>query len=117
MRQCNIYFPFIWNSCAPSNVIIFSSQLLLGTSSSRENFFKINVNVDPSHNYCPLCGDLVESTFYLSITYKIVSSVWYIIILIWLGWKIVLHMEPSLLFESFFSLEGKVKSMDSFSMI
>ncbi|GAU32048.1 hypothetical protein TSUD_214030 [Trifolium subterraneum] len=94
----SLIFKNIWESPAPSKVIIFSWQLFYDRVPTMENLLLRGVLTSNSGGNCVWCGDIRESSTHLFLHCKVALVVWYEIFK-WLG--VVIIMPPNL-----FSLLG-----------
>jgi hypothetical protein len=86
-------FGDIWDSPAPSKVILFSWQLLHDRVPTKDNFLLRGILPDVSSGFCVWCGDIRESSNHLFLHCKTAFIVWYEIFK-WLG--VVIVMPPNL---------------------
>lgn len=112
----NPNLPLIWESWAPSEILVFSWQILQNRYSSKENLFKRKVILDLEGVLCSLCDHWLESISNLFVTCNFSSSVWYVVFR-WLGFQVVLPRELGCLFEFVYFFGGRFKVMGGFIMI
>ncbi|GAU32685.1 hypothetical protein TSUD_145590 [Trifolium subterraneum] len=80
--------PKVWKTWAPSNVAVFSWQLLQDRLPTRQNLWKRGVIGDVSASTCVLCGLEPETADHLFGSCNQISQIWYGI-LRWLGVELV----------------------------
>jgi hypothetical protein len=95
----------VWDSFAPTKVVIFSWQLLLQMLPTRVNLCRRGVLRSPSQCLCVWCRSEVESETHVFTTCRV--EVW-VAIYCWLGLTTVILGSVSLPFETFdFPFKGK----------
>lgn len=95
----------VWNSWAPSKVIVFSWQLLIDRIPSRRNLIRRGVPLPVGGVGCAFCDCPSESAVHLFISCPYFFPVWYQVST-WLGWELVLPMGLPQQFQAFSGLGG-----------
>ncbi|MCH88363.1 LINE-1 reverse transcriptase like, partial [Trifolium medium] len=104
-----LIFEKIWDSPAPSKVIVFSWQLLHDRVPTKENMLVRGILPDENGGGCVWCPGVSESSSHLFLHCKVAMEVWYEIFK-WLGVVIVM---PPTLFHLFDCLSEAVKAKKS----
>jgi hypothetical protein len=97
----------IWESPAPSKVIVFSWQLLYDRVPTKSNLLKRGVLHHGDHGNCVWCLNCIENSQHLFLHCKVAMFVWYEVFR-WLG--VVLVMPPSI-FQLFDCLSVSAKNI------
>jgi hypothetical protein len=93
----------VWKSRAPSEVIVFSWQLLQDRVPTRQNLLKCRAIRDLGDALCAFCGISIEAIDHLLVTCVSISLVWYSIFR-WLGFLFVSPISISSVFQGFIGL-------------
>jgi hypothetical protein len=97
----------VWESYAPTKVVIFSWQLLLERLPTRGNLFRRGLLQSPAQSLCAWCNSDVETEVHLFMTCSVAVAVWSAIHS-WLGLFTAVPGNVSLSFQAFgFPLKTK----------
>ncbi|PNY12727.1 ribonuclease H [Trifolium pratense] len=91
---------FLWESLAPSKVIVFSWQLLLCRLPIRVNLAKREIVDHDSNSFCVLCPMHLESEGHLFGWCALASSLWSKVFG-WFGWDVAVTRDPLEIFRRF----------------
>ncbi|MCI07972.1 hypothetical protein A2U01_0029042, partial [Trifolium medium] len=91
---------FLWESLAPSKVIVFSWQLLLQRLPTRVNLAKRGIVEHGSNSFCVFCPMDLESESHLFGWCAFASSLWSKVFR-WIGWDVAVPREPLEIFRRF----------------
>jgi hypothetical protein len=66
----------VWDSCAPSKVVVFSWQTLLARIPTRANLANRGMVLEDVHLNCAVCGGGVEAENHLFLLCHLAWSIW-----------------------------------------
>jgi hypothetical protein len=104
---------YLWKSLAPSKVIVFSWQLLLGRLPTKENLAKRGVVGNGSDSFCVLCPMELECEGHLFGSCAFASALWDKVFY-WFDWDGVNPTDPRQTFQKFIMHRGNGKCVKGF---
>jgi hypothetical protein len=109
-------FLTIWESPAPSKVIVFSWQLLYDRLSTKDNLFSRGVLHQALDTNCVWCGKTTESSKHLFLHCYKTMWVWYEVCK-WLGVLIIMPPDIMTLLDSFCGVARNKKAKKGFLLV
>jgi hypothetical protein len=109
-------FKNIWDSPAPSKIIVFSWQLLYDRVPTKDNLLLRGIILPNGGTHCAWCGQFPEYACHLFLHCKVAFSVWYAIFK-WLGVVIVMPANLFYLFDCLSGAVASIKAKNKFKLV